>query len=191
MAEEKRVRITTPECRLSYPRLFEPWPATRKIDPGKYTASLLFPKEKDAQWAPLREAIKAMILQTWGKLPPKGRMQPIFDGDEESDPIYHDHFFFRVKSKLKPNVVYVERVNGVLQYVRAVDPQMFYPGCWVKIVTHPFAYRGETGSGISLSLNSVLFVRDDDPFVTMGDPNEDFGPPPETGGEVSEREVPF
>lgn len=186
MAEEY-VKVLTPECRLDFPRLFEPWPADKRIDPNKYTASLIFKKSDDESWETLRGFIDQTIEDRWGRKIPKGRMDPILDGDEKEEEAYQGCWFFRVKTKIKPRIYKIERVNGTPSYVRIVDPSEIYAGCYVKVQVHPFAYTGKEGSGVSLSLNSMLLVRDGEPLFGASDPNDIFGDPPaDAGGEVGE-----
>jgi len=184
-----RIRLTTPECRLSYPALFEP----RKpgdMQAGKFTATLLFPKENDAAIKLLRDAVKTIVADKWGQKVPKTLHLPILDGDDEEQESYHGNWFVRVWTKIKPAVYFIGEHGA---YEKATEPRMFYPGCWVRASVTPFAWVNMGKQGVTFGLNSVLFVRDDDPFVSYGDPVEDFGAPPVVnGGEVGElTDVPF
>jgi hypothetical protein len=187
---EKKVRITIPAARLSYPSLFKPRPEDG-FDAGKYTATLIVPKEDEKSLEPLRTAIRTVIQDTWGSKVPKNLFFPIHDGDEDDDLNTAGCWFVRVKTTIKPRCY---RASGGA-YIVVEDSNVFYPGCWVAANVHPYPYgpgvsKSKIGNaGISISLNSVCFLRDDDPFVSYGDPVDDFGPPPESSGSMEE--IPF
>lgn len=191
MAE--KVKFTTPEGRLSYPALFKPR-GPEEYDPGKFVATILIPKKNRETLKPIEDAIKAMTLEIWGPKAPKFKFPAITDGDEKEDPNYHGNIALTAKTTLKPALYKPSRG----EYVKVETQDDMYPGCWVKLSVHlhpygpgaPKAKPAQKFIGISLSLNAVVFIRHDDPFVSRSNPIEDFGAPPEDiGGEIEE--VPF
>lgn len=181
MAEKNRT-WKTPEGRLSFPALFEP----KKLNPNqpgepKYSATILLPKDSPEvqKWiAEVKEEFVAIIAEKWPD--PKKRPAPealkkaLKDGDtakfdtgemsgtlkREKYPEMAGHYILAANSTRRPSVI--DRKGAAI-----TNPDLVYPGCWVKILVQFFAYSN-VNVGIGCSLGHVLFCRDDTPLGGSG-----------------------
>lgn len=187
-----KTKVITPECRLSYPNLFEP----RKNDlSGKdeYSAVLLFKMGEDL--SALKRAMAAACEKKWGpdksKWPtakfknPTLRDQGERRGDDGAMPAGYEEgaIFVNVKSKDAPGVV-DQRVQKIL------DPAEIYAGCWVRASLNAYAYDVKGNCGVSFGLLNVQKVRDGEAIGTRSAPDQDFQPVslPDDGTEVESPE---
>ena len=175
MAEKKEpLRITLPAARLAFPNLFTVVPAG-KLNAGYYTASLYVPK-RDAKTslAPVSALIKRVVAETWGAKVPVNLHLPLLDGAKTTDDNAADYIVIRVKTLYMPTCY--RKVGG--NYTPSVDPQEFYAGCWVAASVSPYAYvagpKNGNNNGVGFGVNSILFVRDDEPFVAREKAEEVF-----------------
>lgn len=174
MAEKKQtLNITTPPCRLSFPNLFAPV-APGKLNAGFYTCSLYFPKKDKALLAPLSALIKKVVADTFGAKVPTNLQLPLKDGDKLSDENAAGCVVLRCKTLYMPQCF--RKVNGA--FTPVIDPEVFYPGCWVAASISPYAYqagpKNGNNNGVGFGINSILFIRDDEPFVAREKAEEVF-----------------
>jgi hypothetical protein len=156
-AELSNREIVTEPCRLSFPALFEPKPVSKtKPNELKYQAAILIPKSVSLK--PFYDCVKAAMIEKFGKaikLP--ARANPIKACDEKELAGYEEGWhYINAKSGYQPGVV-----NQKLQDI--IDPTAIYAGCWCRFHLLAFGWdHPEGGKGVSFSLQSVQFIRDDD-----------------------------
>lgn len=182
--------VNTPEFRVSFPKVFEP----EKNDlNGKMEFSLqaLFPKGADL--SALKQLCKRACEKKWGTDPnnwPANLRLPFRDQgekplkdketrqivkDENGNPVMqpgHEAgaIFITLKTTYKPSVV-DENVQDI------IDPAKFYAGCWAIAAVHAFAYDQKGNQGVSLGLDAIQKVRDDEALgTTRVKPEEAFKP---------------
>lgn len=159
MAELPPTHVVTAPCRLSFPALFVARPVSNKPDAElKFMATLLLPPTTNL--APFHEAIKAAMLEKFGKLLRlDASKNPIKDCEtKELDGYLPGWHFINTKSNNAPNVVDQRRQD-------IIDPELVYAGCWVRAHINAFAYdHPQGGKGVSFGLNSIQLVRDDARF---------------------------
>lgn len=156
-------RMISPLGRFSYPHVFER--AKNLSDPskdGKFEVTLLIPKRTDI--SALKAAVEKVGQEAFGaKWKGQDRLtHPVIkDGDEKDDPICAGHWVIRAKSNKKPGVVGPDR-NPI------EDKDEVYGGCWGRISVTPGSYTQLGNWGVTLYLNNVQKVRDDEPFGGSG-----------------------
>lgn len=154
------VTLLTPEFRVAFPKVFKP---ERNDLNGKDEFSLVALFPKDADLSALKAAIKQAAINQWGqKLPPNLR-NPLRDGEEKRKDDgsisagFEDALFATMKCQKRPGVV-DEKVQDI------IDESEFYGGCWARANVHVKAYDQKGNKGVSIYLNHVQKVRDDDSF---------------------------
>jgi len=171
-------RVITPLGRFSYPSVFERAKAMEDGKEGKYEVTLLIPKKSDI--SALKDAIDKVGKEAFGKKwdgdanSPKPRIK---DGDalaarleREDKPkaaaVYRGHWVVRTQSGKRPGVVGPDR-----QPIE--DKDEVYGGCWGRLSVTPGSYTQLGNWGVTLYLNNVQKVRDDEPFGGDGIKAED------------------
>lgn len=179
--KDKSVRIIyqTPAFRLSYPALFEP-----KDDLNgnpKYSAQLLFPKTALAKtlktskapgylWVSednlkglYQECIK-VAKQTFGpEVDINSLRMPNFrDGDKPKPNGAKDDnaagmIVINASSKEKPRCLRQDKTD-------ISDPSELYPGCWCRAVLCISAFHKPMAKGVTLYLNGIQKLADDQTF---------------------------
>lgn len=166
MTEKLKTTVTTPEFRISYPKVFKP--ETNKLS-GKleYSIEALFSKTTD--FKTMKEAAKNACINKWGtdeKKWPRNLKSPFRDqGEKERDGTLPEGLvkgatFIRFKcdgSKHKPVVVGPDRGE-------ILEESKFYAGGFARASVAAFAYSQAGNNGVSFGLNMLQFVRDGEPF---------------------------
>lgn len=177
MPIEKKCTVTQ-EFRLSYPALFEP--KAFEDQEEKYSCVALFPKDTnlgvpaEGQSYSLKRIVKNATIEKWGSDPdkwPKRRRSPFKDGDEVDDAEgkgYAGMIFCTMSNKKPPGLVDQRRR-------KIEDEATLYPGCWVRAEVIAFAYDTAGNKGVSLSLQNVQKVRDDESFGGKRNAEDVFG----------------
>ena len=164
--KEKQPKLMTPEFRVSYPYVFEPY---QNEDGGapKFKITMLFPKGTDL--SKMMASAKAAADAKWPKKKPKGLRNPFRDGDDEKPDTdgYTNMTFVTASSKYRPQVV-DENVTPL------VDGNDFYPGCWARATVTAFAYDVAGNKGVSFALSNVQKLRDDASFGNRTNAADDF-----------------
>lgn len=181
--------LITPVCRLSFPALFEPRAVAKdKPDEKKYQATILIPAGESLK--PFHKAMEHVMREKWGKLfKLSARNNPIHDCAEkpELDGYEAGWHFIGTSSKYQPQLL--DR-----QKKEVLDPELFYPGCWVRLFCNAYAWdHPQGGKGISFGLNAVQWVEHGDRLDGRKDASEIFealevpddDAPPEDRGEES------
>lgn len=180
--EKKEERIVTCEFRVSYPNVFKP----KAPYPGKepvYSLDMLFPKDADIM--PLKRLVKAAIDKKWpNNQPPTSSMKlPFKDGDQHKNSNYDGFTVCRAASKYQPGVI-DQKKNDIL------DPKEFYSGCWARATLIAYAYDTAGNKGVSLGLQNLQKLRDDEAFSGMRSAQDDFDAV-ESGGDFAEDNIDF
>ena len=175
-------QVLTPEFRVSFPAVFAPRSAMEGQE-AKYSIMMLFPKTVDVK--PLRELVRAAIIEKWGPDNtkwPKALRLPFRDGKEKDyDGFGPDIMFCTASSKMKPGVV-DQKVQPI------IEPSEFYGGCYARATITAFAYDVSGNRGVAFGLRNVQKLRDGEPFGGKSKPENDFDsietPAAAAGGEV-------
>jgi hypothetical protein len=161
-------RLISPLGRFSYPYVFER--AKNLNDPskeGKFEVTLLIPKKTDI--SALIAAVEKVGAQAFGakwKGQDKQTHPTIRDGDEKDDEYSKGHWVIRAKTTKRPGVVDAQK--------RPIeDKDEVYGGCWGRISVVPGSYQQLGNWGVTLYLNNVQKVRDDEAFGGGGAKAED------------------
>jgi len=175
MATEKKTpkhpTVITPECRLSFPSLFQ----KRAFDDesaAKYELTMLFTKRTDLK--KLRDTINAEAIKKFGTT--KGVKLPILDGDEKGGDAgeqFAGHFYAHAKSIYPVAVIDKDRND--------IGEEEAYAGCYgkVSVAVKAEEYKDpKSGKVVSkyvkLLLRAFMKTRDGEPFSTRGNAAEDF-----------------
>jgi len=157
--------LITPEFRGSFVHLAEPH-AIGDSDPA-YSMAVAIPKSETEWLKKLDEEIKEVAIAKFGKIPPKLKLT-LRDGDEEGRPEFVGCMVFNTKSKTRPGIV-----DSDLQPI--LDPELLYSGAWYRVSIQPFAWsHPSSGSGVSLGLQNVLWVKDGDDYSGRAAAATDF-----------------
>ena len=157
--------------RISFPALFEPNISTNEQGDVKkmYEAQLIIQKDEPSL-APLQEHLAAMLKDKFGAKPAPSVKRGLRDGSEKPNlaGMSDDVAFLTARSKNKPPVVDQKKVG-------ITDPDKVFGGCWVKLAVTPFAFDQGMNKGLSFALDAVQFIREDEHFGSVVDPDALFG----------------
>jgi hypothetical protein len=126
-------------------------------------------KECQAFYKKLKKIEADLLLETFGK-----KVNPTYfvikDGDETDKEDFSGFFVLRAKRK----AVVGDALPIVLNDRKGelTKPETFYSGCWARAQVQLKAYQVSGSKGVSCSLLTAQFVRDDDPIFqgkTTGD----------------------
>jgi len=167
--------FVTPTFRLGFPNLFEPRPGLDGGEP-KYGITMLFPK--DADLAPLKQAVKKVVVEQFGpdktKWPAVLRL-PFRDQGEKAD--QYDGFV--------PGAVFVNATKtakfgapGVVdaKNVLVTNPAQAFPGANARAQIVAFYYDRRGNKGVSFGLNHVQLLGGGDPIGGFTRPEDAFEP---------------
>lgn len=150
--------ILTAQGRLAYPWLFKPQPGQNGNEP-KYGVSIVFAKSADLKL--LADAVEEAAVAKFGKdyKTKLGKISKPFKKTEDYPKMGFDPeaypVFIRAGSGSRPQVVDA-RVAEVLEHEQA------YAGRWARITVRVFAYDKSGNRGVSLGLQNVQLLRDDE-----------------------------
>ncbi len=180
MAANEKLKILTPEFRVSYPHVFKAAEVQKGSGKFSYSLEMLFDK-KVTDLSALQAPIKAAIVEKWGadsKKWPKPLLMPIRDGDKP----------YGKKKELKPEHagMWVARASSSGEYARPQvvgrDPDValeneadFYPGCYARADLKAHAYGFADKEGVKFILNAVQFIRDGEAMGGKKPANQIFG----------------
>lgn len=147
-------RVTIGEVRFSYLHVWEP--SQIGMDQGKYSVSLIIPKNNTQALALIDCAIKAAAAEGAAKLGASGTYRrPLRDGDAErpDDEAYRGCYFLNAKSNRQPGLV-----DSYKQPI--IDQNQLQSGDWGYACIRFFAYNNSGNKGISASLEHLMKTRD-------------------------------
>lgn len=156
-------KVITPEAVLSYPYLFETQDPMEEGGEAKYGAVFVFLEGADL--TALKKSVIEAAKEKWGDkavgmLRDKKIRSPFRD-DAEDKGYPEGSVFITARSKARPGVVsiYPDPNNGG-KPTPITDPELIYPGCFVKASVRAFAYDVKGNKGVSFNLNNVQKLRD-------------------------------
>ncbi len=153
MAKRNYYDVKTPEFRLSYPHLFEPYKFEGETQ-GSYSLVMMF--ERTADLKPLKDACRKAIADYWPKGAPGNVRSPFCDGNERVaswGESFRDTIFVRAKTLRRPPVVDARGMP-------VGDPELAYPGCYCRAVVTPIVYDKAGNRGVRIQLAAVQILRD-------------------------------
>lgn len=153
--------IRTCPVRLSYPNLFKPGKPVEEGQEPKFGAALLFPLGADI--SVLREAVNHAAIEAFGSKAASMRLAKPFRDQSEKAAADGAEFngytpgavFFNCSSKQRPGIVGPDGKP-------ITDPNRVYPGVWALVTVRPFGYDRGVKKGVSLGLQNVQIIADDD-----------------------------
>ena len=157
------VDVTTPECRLTFPAVFNT--ATNLNGKEEYSVTMLF--EKTADMSKLKAAMVQAAKNEFGEEVDLKTldMKRIRDGNTKEYAEYQDKFFIKAKTNRQPGVV-----DGNLNKI--LDPSEIYSGVYARVALTAKAYT-HPAQGVTFYLQHVQKVKDGEPFVGGGKKAED------------------
>ena len=166
--KDPRKRVVTPECTISFPRLYVPEAGPQGGDP-KYSAALVFDQGTDVTALKMaaniagiekfgEEGFKELLRSSTFKIP--------FRTDVEGKGYPEGSMFFNATSKQRPGVV-----GPDVQEIS--DPSVVYAGCRVKASVTAFGFDN-VSKGIAFALNNVQFLRDGERLDSRVAASEEF-----------------
>ena len=151
MAKRNYYDVKTPEFRLSYPHLFEPYKFEDETQ-GSYSLVMMF--ERSADLKPLDACPRPS--PTTGQGAPGNVRSPFCDGNEKVaswGESFRDTIFVRAKTLRRPPVVDARGMP-------VEDPELAYPGCYCRAVVTPIVYDKAGNRGVRIQLAAVQILRD-------------------------------
>jgi len=187
--------LFTPVFRCSFPHVFAPQkPKNRANDvtaKDKFGVMAIWtPAEFDAaekaRWMKIMEALNARCIQKYGKpykdVPPNIK-KPFHRGDEKAKYGWTDkQVYANLTSNNKPGIVAADGRTKI------VDASGFYSGCYARATVNVYDYSN-TGIGVALGLNNLMFVKDGerlDNRLEAEDEFSEFAAPEVSGGSLDD-----
>ncbi len=158
--------IVSPEFRGSFVHVLKP----RRRDDGDgdptYEMTIVLPKadrETTDFIANLEERFEIVMKDVIGKVIPfeKCKHYPIRDGDDMDGDEFKGCWVISTKNKRKPGIM-VREEDGSRRAIN--DESEIYSGAWYHASVRPYAWENKYGKGVSVSLEGVLKIRDDEAF---------------------------
>lgn len=154
--------IRLPRARLYYPHFFKPQLRKGETDmsKAKYQVSVLLPK--GVEMAIVLKAVEDVAIDKWGADYAKKMKlrKPFLKTDEQpkmADLVDDYPVFLRLNSKDKPGVVFA---NG--STCDESKSHEVYGGRWAFVSVRAFAYDVDGSKGVSLGLQNVQLLEDDE-----------------------------
>lgn len=162
MATSDRIKISN--VRLSYPNLYETEKyGSGKEDTGKWSATLLIPKDREDTMEKLRALGLVVAEEVFGagKVPKKiwdTDKCALRDGDKEEADEYQDHWSLKATSNKR--LLLTDRARDQVTVDDGADPYngIFYPGCYVTAIVS--LWCADSYRHIRANLHAVQFVKD-------------------------------
>ncbi|MEX6053044.1 DUF2815 family protein [Mammaliicoccus sciuri] len=172
MTEQLKTRMVIKNARASYVTIFEP-KAINEGDEPKYSMSIIIPKSDTATIKRIEKAIENAAQNgkntKFGSKVPANLKTPLRDGDieREDDPAYADSYFINANTKLKPDVIGMDKLP-------LTNPTDLYSGCYVHVSVnfYPFAVSGN--KGVAAGLGNVMKAKDGEPLGGTVSAENDF-----------------
>lgn len=164
-------RVVFGPVRLSYVHLLAPHAFEGDNRDGKYSTNILIPKNEKETIEAIRTAIGNAVVagkaQRWGgKGATPGRANPLFDGDEKNDELYHGHYYLNAKSIQRPQVVDSKKAP-------LTSDDDVYSGMWACVSVSFYPYN-IGGNGVACAINNVMKYKDDERLSGGPGAAEDF-----------------
>lgn len=162
-------RITTPEFRVSFPKVFKP-ELNKLNNKQEFSVVALFPKNADL--SALKKAAQEALIEEFGPDKskwPKNLRSPFRDQGEkvktdeqtgkEILPPAHEKgaVFMNLKTTQRPGVV-DQNVQPIL------DETQFYAGCYARAQVRVYTYNQAGNAGVNFGLEHLQKTRDGEPL---------------------------
>jgi len=165
----KTGNIITPKGRLLWSSLFQPRKGMNGAV-GKFEFNIALPKDADIkvlQQAALdagKEKFAKAFKDAGGKWPSgvKSPFKKASENDKLAEIAADFPVFIAARSKDRPGLV---GPNGKAE---GVEPEMVYPGRWVKASLQAFAYENNGNKGVTFGLVNVQLLEDGEELVIGG-----------------------
>lgn len=171
--------IILPRAKMLYPALFKAQaPKGEPDDKAKFGATVLIPKEANLQ--PLIDAVNKVISDKFGSVAKGTKIKkPFIKVTEDDQPKIFARLeaagidpadfpiMLRCLTKQKPTVKAADMSE-------VTDETETYDGRWCRVSVRPYSYDHKTGGkGISVGLNNVQLLDQDEVIPRIGGSNAD------------------
>jgi hypothetical protein len=155
--------FVTEPARLSFPSLFKKRARTKEeTDPEKFTFQAAFLLPPTTNLSPILAAMRAAMQAKWNKVlrPEELKDFPLKRAEEREhlDGYLPGWHFLTTNNSRRPAVVDRDGRTPI------TDEERIYAGCWVRGFLTAWCWTFSGKKGVSLSLDGVQFLRDDEPF---------------------------
>ncbi len=172
------IRVTSPECMLSYPHLFEPTKVNKDNagEKAKYSGCFVFAPGTDL--SQLHSAAIEAGERKWG-----GKFKSMLEAGELRMPFRKDavekgyeegSIFINARNESKPGLVMPFKDQATGKPAVVTDPEIMYPGCRVRVSLVAFGYDTMGNKGVSFSLANVQWLGDGDRLDSRVAAADDF-----------------
>ena len=155
MSNEPEKKVYTPEFRVSHPAVY-----VRNTLSGKYQVDALFPEGTDL--SEMKRIASEAAAKRWGKNIPEDLKSPFLTHKEGPEYEGIATVVILKSQKRKPGVIAQDGDTFITE-----ESGDFYGGCWAHARIKAYAYGGPGTSyapGVSIGLQSLQKIRDDEPF---------------------------
>lgn len=161
MNKSIKEKVVTGEVRLGYVNLFSPT-AMNESQVPKYGVCVYIPKNDKATLEKINnaiESVKRKAIAFWGGSVPNNLKTPLRDGDVErsGQEEYAGHYFLNARSIRQPGI-FDKDGHEIL------DSTEIYSGCYGRVSLDFYAYNKAGNKGITVGINSVMKLKDGEPF---------------------------
>jgi hypothetical protein len=153
-------------ARLSYANVWKPRAINDNAEPS-YSCSLLVDKNDKESLAAIKAGIKEAERKGKEQYGAKWKAlrTPLRDGDtEDKGEAYKGHFFMNAKSRTKPGILKVVRVNGKTKQEPVLNEDEVYSGCYAHVTVEFYPYSASGNTGVACALGNILKMRDGEPL---------------------------
>lgn len=155
-------RFLISNARLSFPSIYKK--ATYDGKDTKFEATLLIPKEDEAQSKAIKAHIKAALIETFGSADkiPKSILRPdkscFRNGDEVDYDGYAGHMSFKASNAKRPRTM--DRDKSVV----VEEDGKLYAGCYCDAIVEIWIQNNAYGQRINANLMALRHRRDGEAF---------------------------
>lgn len=169
-------KVITGKVRFCYANVFQPKKAEGS-DKATYSVTLVIPKDDDATFKAINEAIHKAYEEGQDTLKGKNKSVPAYDkiklplrdGDEErsTDEVFKNALFVNATSMYKPGII--DKDKNVL-----MSEDDFYSGCYGRASIVFYAYNSKGNVGIACGLRNLQKWEDGEKLGGVASAFEDF-----------------
>ena len=161
------IRVTTPECMLSYPHLYEPTKvnANNPAEKAKYSAAFVFAPGVDLgklKTAAIEAGERKFGPSKFAELLKAGGLRMPFRKDAVEKGYAEGSVFINARSDSKPQLVMPYKDPDTGKPAPVTDPEIMYPGSRVRASLIAFGYDTMGNKGVSFALGNVQWLGDGD-----------------------------
>lgn len=186
------MQVRTPFFRAAFLNLTEA-KSDQEGKPATFNVTALFPNPGyafnfedplivPADLSEMKKVAGECAARQWGDKIPADLKSPFLDGNLKSWAGFPGTTYLRLSTQNKPGVV--GRDGKQIMDDEKIE-SLIYPGCWCRATINPYSYvprPNKPNKGVSFGLQSIQFYRNDETFLTAGNPEEDFAALPDNEG---------